>query len=92
MKDALLIKLITQTVKHLGDAISVSPANHMIPSYNAILVAAQENHPNHPFLSRLQSPLADAEITISVAEMTALFAQIGIVLESFVASTESLSG
>jgi hypothetical protein len=85
MKDELIIKLTNETVRHLGNAISVSSASHMIPSYNAILVAAQTNHPNHPFLSHLQ-PLGKETNghgePVSVAEMTALFAQISISLES----------
>jgi hypothetical protein len=85
MKDELIIKLIQETVRHLGNAISVSSANQMIPSYNAILTAAQTNHPNHPFLSHLK-PLGrdrnDEEDHISIAEITALFAQIGISIES----------
>jgi hypothetical protein len=83
MKDELIIKLTNETVRHLGNAISVSSASHMIPSYNAILIAAQTNHPNHPFLSHLQ-PLTkgEEEEMVSVAEMTALFAQVSIALES----------
>jgi hypothetical protein len=80
MNDTILLKLIHETIGHLKHAISVSPALQLIPSYNAVLAAAKTNHPDHPFLKVLE-PLEPNGELISIAEMSALFAQIGIVLE-----------
>ena len=81
MNDTTLLKLIHETVRHLGNAISVSPAYQLIPSYNAVLASAKANHPSHSFLSVLTPLEANGEM-VSIAEMTALFAQIAIVLEA----------
>ena len=81
MNDTILLKLIHETVKHLKEAISVNPAYQMIPSYNAILAAAKENHPDDTFLRVLAPLTTDGEL-ITIAEITALFAQIGIVVEA----------
>lgn len=81
MNDTILLKLIHETVGHLKNAISVSPALQLIPSYNAVLMAAKTNHPEDPFLKAL-TPLEPGGEMISIAEMIALFAQIGIVLEA----------
>ena len=81
MNDKILLKLISETVRHLKDAISVNPAYQMIPSYNAILAAAKENYPDDTFLRVLAPLTTDGEL-VTIAEITALFAQIGIVVEA----------
>ncbi|MGC4045632.1 MAG: hypothetical protein QM758_17715 [Armatimonas sp.] len=81
MKDTILLQLIQATIGHLKHAVSVSPALQLIPSYNAVLSAAKANHPEDTFLKVLL-PLEPSGEMISIAEMTALFAQIGIVLEA----------
>jgi hypothetical protein len=61
----------------------------MVPSYNAMVLAAKASHPDDYFLRGL-SPLpvhgANGEDgpgnSISVAELSALFAQLAIALES----------
>lgn len=87
MNDATIIRIATETTRHLGNAISVSPAPHMTPSYNALLLAARANHPGDPFLSALSPLPSPGESgacgeSVCVAEITALFAQLAIALES----------
>ncbi len=81
MNDTTLLKLIHETVRHLSQAISVSPALQLIPSYNAVLSTARTNHPSEAFFQVL-APLEPGGEMISIAEITALFAQIAIVLEA----------
>lgn len=98
MNDATIIRLATETTRHLRHAIMVSPAPYMVPSYNALLAAAHANHPDDVFLKALRPlpaangephrtedvPLpAGDEAIVSVAEISALFAQLAIALESF---------
>jgi hypothetical protein len=94
MNDETIIRMATETVKHLRNAISVNSCPYMVPSYNAMVLAAKANHPDDYFLRGL-SPLpvsgANGEDgpgnCISVAELSALFAQLAIALEAH----ESLS-
>ena len=84
MNDAIIIRIATETIQHLRNAISVGPALAMVPSYNALLTAAKTNHPEDVFLKAL-APLAtkgDDGDAVSIAEITALFAQIAVALDS----------
>ena len=82
MTTATLIRLATETSRHLSHAISVESARNMLPSYNAILGEAQAMYPNERFLHVLKPFDPNNDEHISIAELNALFAQIAIVLES----------
>ena len=84
MNDTVIIRLATETIQHLRNAISVGSALHMVPSYNALLTAAKNNHPNDIFLQALMilPTKSDDCDGISIAEISALFAQIAIALDS----------
>jgi hypothetical protein len=84
MNDTTIIRMATETIQHLRHAIPVSPCPYMVPSYNALVSAAQANHPDDTFLKVL-APLpttGDDRDCISIAEITALFAQLAVALES----------
>ena len=84
MNDAIIIRMATETIQHLRHAIPVSSCPYMVPSYNALVTAARANHPDDTFLKALE-PLpttGDDRDCISIAEITALFAQLAIALES----------
>ncbi|WP_395092506.1 hypothetical protein [Armatimonas sp.] len=84
MNDSIIIRMATETIQHLRHAIPVSSCPYMVPSYNALVTAARANHPDDVFLKVL-SPLpttGDDRDCISIAEITALFAQLAIALES----------
>jgi hypothetical protein len=82
MTDAMIVRLATETVRHLQNAISVHPALSMVPSYNAVLAAARANHPEDPFLAVLAPLPTSGDDVLSIAEVNALFAQIAIVVQS----------
>jgi hypothetical protein len=84
MNDATILRMATETIQHLRQAIPVSACPHMVPSYNALVRAAQANHPEDVFLKILTpiSTTGDDRDSISIAEITALFAQLAIALES----------
>lgn len=88
MNDSTIIRMATETVQHLRNAISVGPALYMVPSYNALLTAAKANHPEDVFLKALTTLPVKGEDGdhISIAEISALFAQIAVALESLAAS------
>lgn len=76
--------MATETIQHLRHAIPVSSCPYMVPSYNALVSAASANHPDDAFLKVL-TPIpttGDDRDSISIAEITALFAQLIIALES----------
>ena len=76
--------MATETIQHLRHAIPVSSCPYMVPSYNALVSAASANHPDDAFLKVL-TPIpttGDDRDSISIAEITALFAQLVIALES----------
>ena len=84
MNDAIIIRMAAETIQHLRHAIPVSSCPYMVPSYNALVTAARANHPDDVFLKAL-TPLpttGDDRDCISIAEITALFAQLAIALES----------
>ena len=85
MNDATILRMAAETVRHLGNAISVGPATYMVPSYNALVAAARANHRDDTFLKMLEPLDLSGDKhgeTISIAEITALFAQLAIAVES----------
>ena len=78
MNDAILIRIIEEMSKPLVDLDGHCSADEMISSYNALLGAAQANHPDVPFLTAME-PLAQK--SINSGPLLALLAQLRIVLE-----------
>lgn len=87
MNDSTIVRMATETARHLRHAVSVAPVSpHLLPSYNALLHAAQSNHPHDAFLSVLQPILPEKddqhEAGLTIAEFCALLGLIAIALES----------
>lgn len=81
MKDSILIRMLEETCDMLKHVDAYVSCTHLIPSYNAILLAAQANHPTDPFLHALV-PIQVADGTAGSTEIRVLFAQVRIALES----------
>ncbi|MCW3054818.1 MAG: hypothetical protein JWN14_3988 [Chthonomonadales bacterium] len=78
MSDAILVRIIEEMTKPLSDLNGHCSADEMVPSYNALLGAAQANHPDVPFLNAME-PIPQK--SINSGPLLALFAQLRIVLE-----------
>lgn len=78
MTDAILIRIIEEMSKPLSDLNGHCSADEMISSYNALLGAAQANHPDVPFLTAME-PIAQK--SVNSGPLLALFAQLRIILE-----------
>ena len=83
MKDEMMIRMITETCGVLSNVGKHFPmeCRYLHHSYNALLQAAQANHPGDGFLSALPRIEGDA-VDVSPQEMHILFAQLRIALES----------
>lgn len=88
MKDTILLRLLEETANGLEGVSFPVTTPYLIPSYNAILAAAQANHPTDAFLSAL-TPLEPPSQNDrhnsggGPEEMRVLVAQLRIVLESY---------
>lgn len=88
MKDATIIRMLEETCAMLKNVDAYVSCAHLAPSYNAMLVAAQANHPDDLFLSVLPPlPIRNKEEGHSKegcgsSEIRVLFAQMRIALES----------
>jgi hypothetical protein len=80
MKDEIIRRILDETCQALKGVHFPVQTPHLIPSYNALLTAAKDNHPNDSFL-RVLEPLEPGES--GPEEMRVLFAQLRIVLESY---------
>jgi len=78
MNDAILIRIIEEMSKPLVDLDGHCSADEMVPSYNALLGAAQANHPDVPFLNAM-APIQQK--SVNSGPLLALLAQLRIVLE-----------
>jgi len=78
MNDAILIRIIEEMSKPLADLDGHCSADEMVPSYNALLGAAQANHPDVPFLTAM-TPIPQK--SVNSGPLLALLAQLRIVLE-----------
>jgi len=84
MTDATIIRIAEETGRALEDAHPYGQCLHLVPSYNALLLAARANHPDDSFLGVLAAvPTTGDENLVSIAEMRALLGQLRIALESF---------
>lgn len=84
MKNSTIIQMLEETCSMLKHVDAYVSCTHLVPSYNAILVAARTNHPDDPFLSALPPlPIVNkGEGGCGSAELRVLFAQMRIALES----------
>ncbi len=83
MKDEMMIRMSTETCGVLANVGKHYPIEfrYLHHSYNALLQAAQANHPADAFLRAL--PKLEGDISdVSPQEMHILFAQLRIALES----------
>lgn len=94
MNDVLIIRLVDETSKVLSRMEFFQSCDHLIPSYNALVRAAQANHPDDPYLhtafptlqpgekaERNQKPHGEGR-EVSPPLLRVLFTQLRIVLEA----------
>ena len=83
MKDEMIIRMITETCGALSNVGKHFPTEfrYLHHSYNALLQAAQANHPSDRFLGALPRIEGEA-IDVSPQELHILFAQLRIALEA----------
>lgn len=78
MTDRTILRLVKETTELLGKIIPGYDVESVVPSYNAVLAAAQENHPKDKFINAL----APIESVDSAVELSILFTQLRIALEA----------
>ena len=78
INDAALVRIIEEMSKPLAHLDVHCSTDEILSSYNALLGAAQANHPDVPLLMALQ-PLP--QNSINAGPMLALLAQLRIILE-----------
>src|ERR1700675_3444461 len=82
MNDETILRMVEETCKVLSRLDFFVSGKHFVPSYNALLQAAKENHPDDRFLGVLPIlGLGDGD-EIHVPQMSVLFAQLRVALES----------
>jgi uncharacterized protein YjbI with pentapeptide repeats len=82
MKDQAIIRMIEETSRALSDAPWHIDCTYLMPSYNALLEAAKENHPEDPFLRVLASVQVDEDHQFNATQATILFGQLRMALQS----------
>ena len=80
MEDRVILKLAAETAAILGNMAFHEPCDEIRPSYNALLLAAQANHPTDTFLQALKPLKGDLDGVKN--QMQILFTQLRIVMES----------
>ena len=73
--------MVEETTKVLSRTDSYVSARHLKPSYNELIEAAKENHPDDRFLSVLPVLDVDEQHDITAPQMHVLFAQRRVALE-----------
>lgn len=53
MKDSVILEMLEESGRVLNRMEFFEPCKHIVPTYNALLLAARENHPEEPFLQAL---------------------------------------
>lgn len=94
MTDTLILRLVDETCKVLARMEFFNPCTYLIPSYNALVQAAQANHPDDPYLNtafpllqpggtvaRSEKHHEDAD-AVNPPQLRILFTQLRIILES----------
>jgi len=80
MDNRTLVRLAASFMEHLGETLPGTDCALLIPTYNALLNAAQAQNPEEPFLSHLQPLQAEGHVDPEVLRV--LMGQLQIVLES----------
>ena len=78
MTDQTIIRLAEETTSLLRKVLPGENESNVIPSYNALLAAAQKNHPDEPFLATL-TPIDRSD---SAVDLAILFTQLRIAVEA----------
>ena len=81
MRDETLIRLAADANEKLAHVRFPATTPYLAPAYNAVLAAAQANHPEEVFFMAL-TPITKDEA--GPEEMNVLFGQLRIVLEALV--------
>ncbi len=80
MKDETILKIAEETEKVLKRMEFHEPCDQLLPSYNALLTAARENHPEDGFIQALQ-PIEDVSAKgKNKNQLQILFSQLRIAL------------
>jgi hypothetical protein len=80
MTDKTILKIAEETTSLLKRVLPGENASSVLPSYNAILAAAKENHPDDTFLDALKS----LERSDSAVDMAIAFSQLRIAVEAII--------
>lgn len=78
MTDETILKLCKETTALLQQFLPGFDASAIVPSYNAILDAAKENHPNDRFINAL-TPIESVDTSV---ELSILYMQLRIAIEA----------
>src|SRR5438067_13639078 len=82
MNDETILRMVEETCKVLSRLDFFVSAKHFMPSYNALLQAARENHPDDRFLGVLPILGLGGEEEINAPQLHILFTQLRVALES----------
>ena len=78
MTDKVIIRIAEETTRWLKRALPGDSTPSVVPSYNALLAAAKENHPEDTFLANLE-PIEKVE---SAVDLAILYSQLRIAIEA----------
>src|SRR5438067_4258861 len=92
MTDETILRMVEETCKVLSRTDSFVSAKHLAPSYDALLQAARENHPDDRFLGVLPSLGFGEKDEITASQMNALLAQLRVALESLQQTSRRAGG
>ena len=91
MNDAAILKMINATTETLSMMESWNECDYLAAPYNALLVAARENHPNDSFLMAMPMILA-GEYKINGPGLNVLYRQLRVAIESILEEKKSTDG
>jgi hypothetical protein len=80
MTDDVILRMIKETCEILKVMEFHEDCRPLMPTYTALIAAAQENHPQDPFIRTISSV---EDIGVDPNVMRILFTQLRIALESF---------
>jgi hypothetical protein len=81
MTDKAILSMANQTSEILSEAPWHVDCKALLPSYNALLTAAKENHPEDSFLRALTSLDPNQEGDVNAPVLSVLLAQLRMALE-----------
>src|SRR5437867_829506 len=89
MTDEIIIRMVQETGKLLAGSPWHEGARHVLPSYNALLQAAKENHPDDPIIRVLPTVELVDDGDIKAQQLNILFTQLRISLEALRSASSS---